>query len=167
MDRLSLSDLSQKYPDVHATADMFPGGEFPESLDHQDWRVCWRGGGFNNDLQDFFVVEKFYRCPGFLATSFAKKVSMTFLTMQSSKEIPTTMWMILLDGRGTRDPQHRCMHASFVAKSHLQTEHEFLFSPYSVFQVVATHWSPLLNKHHTIVLRAATDNMVTLNPNPT
>ena len=78
LDRNS-GDLSQKYPDVQATADMFPGGEFPEILEHQvtltltllsakpypnptpnpnpnpnpnpeqDWRVCWRGGGFNND----------------------------------------------------------------------------------------------------------------------
>ena len=33
--RENAADLSQRYPDVQATADMFPGGEFPESLEHQ------------------------------------------------------------------------------------------------------------------------------------
>ena len=159
MDRLNMADLSQKYPNVQATADMFPGGEFPESLEHQDWRVCWRGGGFNDDFKDFFVVGKYYRCPAFLATSLKKDVSMKFLTMQMSKSIPTMQWIIVLDGRGTKNPKYRCMHASFVLKSHLSQEHEFLFSPYSVFQVIATEWSPKRNKHHTIALRAAIDNM--------
>ena len=127
--------------------------------------MCWRGGGFNNDFQDFFVVGKYYRVPGFLATSFEQKVSMKFVAMSMMKNNPSTLWVVLLDGKGARDPQYRCMHASFVQKSHLSKEREFLFSPYSVFHVVATQWSLELKKRHTIVLRAATDNMVTLKPN--
>merc|ERR1719247_3461935 len=34
--RENAADLSQRYPDVQATADIFPGGKFPESLEHQD-----------------------------------------------------------------------------------------------------------------------------------
>merc|ERR1712032_1400517 len=118
-----------------------------------------RGGGFNNDFIDFFVVEKYYRVPGFLATSFEKRVSEKFLDMQKAQQIPTTQWIILLDGRGTDDIKYRCLHGSYVLKSHLSTEHEFLFSPYSVFQIVATEWAPTVDKSHTIVLRAAVDNM--------
>ena len=158
MDR-NVADLSQRYPGVQATADMFPGGEFPESLEHQDWRVCWRGGGFNNGLKDFFVVGKYYRCPGFLATSFKKRVSMKFLTMQVNKGIPIMHWIILLDGKGVKDSQYRCMHASFVLKSHVSVENEFLFSPYSVFQVIQAEWSSTTSQHHTVVLRAAIDNL--------
>ena len=168
MDR-NMGGLSQQYPDVQATADMFPGGDFPESLEHHNWRVCWRGGGFDNAFQDFFVVGKTYRCPGFLATSFKQEVSMKFVGLSMMKKIPTILWIVLLDEKGTTDPKHRCMHASFVQKSHLGNEREFLFSPYSVFHVVATEWSPGIKKHHTVVLRAATDNMVNLycscNPN--
>ena len=127
--------------------------------------MCWRGGGFNNDFQDFFVVGKYYRVPGFLATSFEQKVSMKFVAMSMMKNNPSTLWIVLLDGKGATDPQYRCMHASFVQKSHLSTEREFLFSPYSVFHVVATEWSLEFNKRHTIVLRAATDNRVTIIPN--
>ena len=70
LDRVHMADLSQQYPNVQATADMFPGGEFPQCLEHQDWRVLWRGGGFNDAFKDFFAVGKYYRCPGLLATSF-------------------------------------------------------------------------------------------------
>ena len=118
--------------------------------------MCWRGGGFNNDFQDFFVAGKYYRCPGFLATSFEKSVASKFLAIQADGN-PTALWMVLLDALGTEAVEYRCMNASYVLKSHLSNEKEFLFSPYSVFQVVATQWS-CTNTRHTIVLRAAIDN---------
>ena len=121
--------------------------------------MCWRGGGFNNDFQDFFVDEKYYRCPGFLATSFEKEVATRFLTMKAADGTATALWIVLLDARGTQAAEYRCMHASYVLKSHLGAEKEFLFSPYSVFQVVATQWSST-NTSHTIVLRAAIDNRI-------
>ena len=89
--------------------------------------------------------------PGFLATSFEKSVSSKFLALKTGKGIPTMQWIVVLDGRGTKDPQYRCMHASFVLKSHLDQEREFLFSPYSVFQVIATAWSTRRSKPHTVV----------------
>ena len=104
------------------------------------------------------VDEKHYRCPGFLATSLEKEISKRFLYMQQSKGNPSVLWTIILDGRGTTEAECRCMHASFVVKSHLTGESEFLFSPYSVFQVVATEWSSPPTEHHSIVLRAAIDN---------
>jgi len=159
MDRDNFTDLTQKYPDVKATADMFPGGEFPTCLPHEDWRVSFRGGGFNDDFQNFFTVEKLYRCPGFLATSFEQHISEKFLRLQRASGLQTVLWTILLDGRGSEDHHHRCLHASFVAKSHLGGEKEFLFSPYSVFQVISTEWSSTQAEHHSIVLRAAIDNM--------
>ena len=122
--------------------------------------MCWRGGGFNNDVQDFFVDGKYYRCPGFLATSFEKEVATRFLTMKAADGTATALWIVLLDARGTQAAEYRCMHASYVLKSHLGAEKEFLFSPYSVFQVVATEWSPEIAKHHVIVLRAAIDNRI-------
>ena len=129
LNRDNMADLSQRYPDLQATADMFPGGEFPESLEHQDWRVCWRGGGFNNNYQEFFVPGKYYRVPGFLATSFEQKVSMKFLALKLDGDNPATLWIILVDGKGTTDPMCHCRHARFVQKSHLHGDRVFLFSP--------------------------------------
>lgn len=160
MDRSKMNELAQQYPDVKAAADMFPGQKFPQFLPHQDWRVCWRGSGFNEDCIDFFTLGKFYRCPGFLATSCRKTVAMNFVELKSSvvPESPAVLWTILLDGRGAESLAHRCKHASIVSKSHLRSEDEFLFSPYSVFQVVATEWSSTPTEHHSVVLRAAIDN---------
>ena len=159
MDRRNLVDLTQRYPDVTVTADMFPGGEFPECLEHEHWLACFRGGGFNDKFQHFFTVGKYYRCPGFLATSSTKEIAMKCFILQSLLGTPKVCWTILLDGRGVKDAGFRCMHASFVSKSHKDSESEFLFSPYSVFQVVATEWSSVRSKPHSIVLRAAIDNM--------
>ena len=159
MDRENLVDLTQKYPDKKVTADMFPGGKFPHYLEHENWLACFRGGGFNDKFQDFFTVGKYYRCPGFLATSTKEAISRHFMLRQQSNDRSTAVWTILLDARGITDPQYRCMHASFVNKSHQSNESEFLFSPYSVFQVVATEWSSSRSKPHSIVLRAAIDNI--------
>ena len=148
----------KRYPNMKARADMFPQGHFPDSLKHHDWVVCWRGGGFNNCFQDFFADGKYYRCPGIIATSLDTVIPRRFAQMCLSNNQPATLWGILLDGRGANDSKYRCKHASFVSKTHCPGEDEFLFSPYSVFQVLATKWSPQPTELHVVMLRAALDN---------
>ena len=47
--------------------------------------VCWRGGGFSDQLaKDFFIPGKCYRAPMFLATSFRKEKAEGFVAMTAA-----------------------------------------------------------------------------------
>ncbi len=65
-------------------------------------------------------------------------------------------WFFMLDP----DLPCPCDHVNFVAKSLCDDEDEFLFSPYSVFQVVRCVWqanATCMNPHE-IHLRVMADN---------
>ena len=47
----------------------------PEFAVHPPEDTCYRGGGFNNDCQDFFEAGRKYRQPAYLATSFSQEVA--------------------------------------------------------------------------------------------
>jgi hypothetical protein len=51
--------------------------------------------------------------------------------------------------------RYRCKHVNYVESTHCRGEREYLFSPYSVFEVEAVHWSPGSNylRPHEITLR--------------
>ena len=66
-------------------------------------------------------------------------------------------WRVLLDA----DPQRRCRHANLVTETHVQGELEYLFAAFSVFSVVAVHWSDTPQDAatpHEITILAAHDN---------
>ena len=54
------------------------------------------------------------------------------------------------------DPRDKCMHVNYLETQ----EKEFLFAPYSAFQVISADWQaqPTRDKPHTITLAVASDN---------
>jgi len=71
---------------------------FPQQLPHTDrFCACWRGGGFRDDFKGFFeqTQDKFYRVPGFLATSLNKSIAMKFIGF-AKKADPRVLWCILV-----------------------------------------------------------------------
>ena len=120
----------------------------------------WRGGGFRNEFQPFFekVKGKKYRVPGYLATSNQQSVAAAF-SFKVGKLLPRAMWRITFDKRGKNKPQYRVQHMSFVSKTLIPGEHEYLFAPYSVFTLVSVEWSSEWIEPHEFTLKAARDNM--------
>ena len=73
-------------------------------------------------------------------------------------KVPRVMWTIVMDPAGEEDPEKRCKHGSFLCKSHIPEEREFLFAPYSTFQVETLTWGEH-GQPHEITLLAMTDNL--------
>lgn len=104
-----------------------------------------------------FVKNRKYRVPMFLATSFERKIATQFAARSGGDS--AVLWEVEVDPEGKDDFLRRCKHVSFLPKSHVKTEKEFLFAPYSVFTVVSVKWSEPGDKGpHVIRLRAASDN---------
>ena len=62
-------------------------------------RYCcsWRGGGFRDNCKEFFqsMMGKFYRVPGFLATSLQRGKAMEFIR-RADRSQPRILWCILV-----------------------------------------------------------------------
>ena len=119
----------------------------------------WRGGGFRNEFKPFFqcVKGKKYRVPGFLATSTDKAVAVGF-AVKSNKDHPRAIWRVKFDERGKHDPDYRVQHMSFVSKTLVEGEDEYLFAPYSVFKLVSVKWGKTMKESHHFTIQAALDN---------
>ena len=59
--------------------------------------ACWRGGGFRDQFKGFYeqMQGKFYRVPGFLATSLNSSVAEGFIS-RANKAHPRVLWCILV-----------------------------------------------------------------------
>mmetsp|Transcript_82735 Transcript_82735/g.221879 ORF Transcript_82735/g.221879 Transcript_82735/m.221879 type:complete len:109 (-) Transcript_82735:349-675(-) len=96
----------------------------------------------------------------------SEQVALSFAERQfdlSEGSVPSVLWIIEVDARGSSDPSRRCKQVNYVAHSNLgDQEQEFLFAPYSVFTVRQVEWSPRPTyvTPHRIVLAAARDNLV-------
>jgi hypothetical protein len=128
-----------------------PGGE------------TWRGGGFRREHRAFFerMIGKKYRVPGFLATSVHRETAaaFAFTASMANPSHPRAMWRITFDPKGKEYPKYRVRHMTLVSKTLIMSEHEYLFSPYSVFTLVSVKWSAHdLTKPHEFTIRAARDN---------
>lgn len=121
---------------------------------------CYRGTGWRDQHRQFFEknLHKKYRVAGFLATSVSRDVAKSFL-YRVSKGQPRVLWTVKFDPRGEQQPEFRVKHMSFVAKTLIPGEGEFLFAPYSVFTVLDVKWSSSRDKYHKISLQAAIDNI--------
>lgn len=109
--------------------------KFPENGE------CFRGTGFDDSCRPFFAVGKSYRVPGFLATSLDQFIAKRFMKrMMGSSTLTPTLWKILVDPRGEKDPLYRCAHVSYVSNTMIKGEDEFLFAPYSAFTVRSVQW---------------------------
>ena len=122
----------------------------------------WRGGGFRKELEPFFknIKGKKYRVPGFLATSNKRMVAVTFAfnASKANENHPCAIWCIKFDPRGEQNPKYRVQHLTFVSKTLIPGEGEYLFPPYSVFTLLSIKWSKDLSEPHEFTIRAARDN---------
>ena len=116
----------------------------------------WRGGGFRQECKKFFkrIKGKKYRVPGFLATSNKRSVAAHF----AFKATPCAMWCIKFDEKGEFDPTFRVRHMTFVSKTLIKGEGEYLFAPYSVFTLISVKWSKDPESPHRFTILAACDN---------
>ncbi len=132
---------------------LFKTDAFPEE------GVCWRGGGIMASTRDFFVRNRHYRVPGFLATSFSIQIAKKFMMGAAKRGEEPILWTVRLDERGETERKYRCLHVNLL-NAHEYGEQEFLFVPYSTFTVQFVQWSPrpTIEMPHRITIVAALDN---------
>jgi hypothetical protein len=118
----------------------------------------YRGGGLPVEHQSFFSVGKEYRVPMYLATSTDRGVCLrTFCyRAHSATNHPPVLFTVLID------PAARCVHVNGIKRTNCPDESEFLFVPYSVFQVVGVNWKekPTWMDPHEVIIKAAPDNQL-------
>jgi hypothetical protein len=103
-------------------------GDIPQSICPHPEKV-YRGGGMPHIHLGFFTAGKKYRVPGFLSTSMKENVAHKFMTMAyHNRNEPCILWSIAI--------HKNCMHVNYVGKTHVGTEEEYLFAPFSPFKVV-------------------------------
>ena len=102
-------------------------------------------------------MGKKYRVSGFLATSAKRSIAAKFAFSANSAH-PCVIWRITFDPRGKHHPEYRVKHMTFVSKTLVEGEEEYLFAPYSVFTLVSTQWSAELARPHEFTVRPACDN---------
>lgn len=122
-------------------------------IKHPPQNVCYRGGGFSEDNahRQFFAAGKKFRQPAYLATSWSKDVTQTFINRSTASA--KVLWTIHID------PQRKCKHVNLVVKTHVEGEKEYLFAPFSVFTVLEADWRAGTSTNpHSIELLAAVDN---------
>ncbi len=108
-------------------------GQMLQPVGQQLDRKVYRGGGMPHEHFGFFTVGKKYRVPGFLATSSDETVARQFMIRANQlRNEPCILWTITVE----KD----CMHVNYVAKTHVNTEAEYLFAPYSPFKVVKVRY---------------------------
>ena len=119
----------------------------------------WRGGGFRRQHRSFFehMVGKKYRVPAFLSTSDNREIAVAF-ARRAAGHHPCVMWRVTFDPRGKSCAEYRVKHMSFVSKTLIAGEREYLFVPYSVFTLISVKWSDTLIVPHEFTIRAARDN---------
>ena len=115
---------------------------------------CWRGGGLPDEHRAWYAarVGQKYRVPMLLATSFSEDKANDFVYHAYDKGVPTVKWEVRVDPRGEAGLRHRCKHVSFITRTDLPGELEYLFAAYSVFTVVSVRWGAdidSLQHHHS------------------
>ena len=88
--------MRYSYPKLFTGAEA--DGMCKTPLAHADeFCASWRGGGFRDDFREFFdrMIGKFYRVPGFLATSLDKNTALEFIG-RADKAHPRVLWCILV-----------------------------------------------------------------------
>ena len=98
-----------------------------------------------------------YRVPGFLATSDNRQIAVAF-AFKANKSHPCVIWRITFDPRGKLQTKYHVQHMSFVSKTLIESENEYLFAPYSVFKLVSIKWSEELSDAHEFTIRATRNN---------
>jgi hypothetical protein len=97
--------------------------------------VVFRGGGLPDEHRGFYESGREFRVAGFLASSFSQATAEHFMCSARARSEPCVMWVIHVDPAGEHSPAKRCMHVSYVERSNMPDEMEYLFAPYSPFTV--------------------------------
>ena len=103
------------------------------------------------------MIGQKYRVPGFLATSDNRDIAAAF-AFNAGNAHPCAVWRIMFDPRGKGHPEYRVKHMTFVSKTLIAGENEYLFAPYSVFTLVLVEWSAKLIVPHEFTILSALDN---------
>jgi hypothetical protein len=123
---------------------------------HPADNVCFRGGGFDMKYRSFFVEGREFRQPAYLATSFSEETANGFIERAAASGVDScARWIVQID------PELKCAHVNLLTKRvpNLPDEKEYLFAPYSAFEVLSAAWNAgTAGDPHVIELRAAPDN---------
>ena len=107
-------------------------------------------------LAGFFTPGRLYRVPMFLSSSADWAMCQrTFCSRaQHQSGLPPVLFFIRIN------PEYKCVHVNFVKHTNCEGEGEFLFVPYSVFEVAGVEWreSPTWEFPHLIYVDAMSDN---------
>ena len=121
---------------------------------------------FADEHKAFFSQGRLYRSNQYTATSFEKATAERFLGYQGATS-PKVLWTIEFD------PIDGCKHVNLMSDTPYPDEVEFLFAPFSAFEVLkeprdpgevdgeGPYWSPDatdINTPHRIRIRARPDN---------
>ncbi|CAM4836363.1 unnamed protein product [Rotaria magnacalcarata] len=106
-------------------------------------RIVYRGMTLTNEQCAFFTVNKIFRFPGFTSTSEDQNVAQQFGNVLLEIEVP-----------------HPCYQVRNISHiSYYQSEREWLFSPYSQFQV--------MNRNNNTIYLRSLDNLWSSSPTST
>jgi hypothetical protein len=114
-------------------------------------------------IRGFFQEGKKFRAPMFLATSSELRVAERFMRRAAFDEADDqepTLWIFHFDDK------KKCNHINYLEKTAVEGESEWLFAPYSAFEVISVKFvpSPKMSmyeptaSYHEIHLRVAPDN---------
>eukprot|EP01126_Amoeba_proteus_P022775 TRINITY_DN2294_c0_g1_i12.p1 TRINITY_DN2294_c0_g1~~TRINITY_DN2294_c0_g1_i12.p1 ORF type:complete len:315 (+),score=54.77 TRINITY_DN2294_c0_g1_i12:1857-2801(+) len=127
--------------------------------------TLFRGCGISRtNILNFFKEGLVYRTSMFLATSSNRYAALDFCEQATNGDKEAVLFEIELDPK----PPH-CVHVNYITNNHTTSpgEHEFLFSPYSVFTVLKCELKGgTIQFPHIIRLKAAKDNLQFLDPLP-
>lgn len=122
--------------------------------------VVYRGGGLPDEHRSFFKLGREFRVAGFLASSFSQETAEHFMSSARARGEPCIMWEIHVDPAGESSPAKRCMHVSYVERSNMPGEKEYLFAPYLPFTVKQVRWGRgSASNPHIVVLEAGLDSL--------
>ena len=118
--------------------------------------TLYQGGGLPDQHQSFFTVGKVYCVPIFLAMSTDWLYCQQTVCRHAEADFhcPPVFYFIYLN------PKLKFCHVNIVTQRHGGDEKEFLFVPYSMFEVVGVKWiyQPTWEHPHLIYLNAIHDN---------
>eukprot|EP00039_Didymoeca_costata_P002830 m.62946 g.62946 ORF g.62946 m.62946 type:complete len:420 (+) comp11546_c0_seq2:85-1344(+) len=154
-----LSVIARSINKVCVTRTSEPASSFPPDA------CVYRGAVIPKEHIPFFSVGKKYRVPGFLATSFQKRVALRFCQNSwrgNEGKSPAVLWEVQVDPMGKHDSSKICKQACYIERTNVPDEAEYLFAPYSVFTVkrIILSEKPDYKNPHIIQLEAAEDNML-------
>lgn len=140
--------VNRSQPLRHAT--------WPRDTSQQPVRTCYRGAGLQSERWAWFKAGRKFRVPFYFACSLEEVTALNFAKRSSMRH--KVVFEILFPA--INEPC-ACMHVCLLEDSLESGEVEFLFAPYSTFEVLESQnrTNTALGEHLWVRLLAAADNM--------